>query len=175
MWYGVLKPSSAEWAARRGMNVVCGAGPAEEARTAIDAYRGAYTGNREPLAGLLRQIVIAPDQQAARRRAAPAFSVFRQNFSSLWDHFNDPLAKQLLPEDMDAIIEHGEAIVGSPKQVLDKLGEELELTGANYLVCRFAFGDLSFEHICESLNLFCEEVKPGLEQFGNIAPAAATS
>lgn len=175
MWYGVLKPSSAEWAAGRGMNVVCGAGPMEEARTAIEAYRGAYAGESESLAGLLRQIVIAPDQKTARRRAAPAFSVFRENFTFLWDHFNDPLAKQLLPDDMDAVIEHGEAIVGTPSQVLDKLAEELEFTGANYLVCRFAFGNLSIEHILESLSLFCEEVKPGLEQLGSIAPAAANS
>tara|TARA_R110002049_G_scaffold155062_1_gene319887 strand:+ start:8952 stop:9983 length:1032 start_codon:yes stop_codon:yes gene_type:complete len=175
MWYGVLKPSSAAWAAERGMNVVCGAGPAEEARAAIDAYQGAYTGRGEPMAGLLRQIVIAPDQETARRRAAPAFSVFRENFTFLWDHFNDPLAKQLLPEDMDSIIQHGEAIVGSPSQVLEKLGEELEFTGANYLVCRFAFGNLSIEHILESLSLFCEEVKPDLEKLASVTPAVANS
>lgn len=172
MWYGVLKPSSAQWAARRGMNVVCGAGPVADAKAAIEAYRNAYSGKGEPLAGLLRQIVIAPDQKTARHRAAPAFDVFRKNFISLWDHFNDPLAQQLLPDDMDAIIQHGEAIVGTPAQVLDRLGEELEFTGANYLVCRFAFGSLSIEHIGESLSLFCDEIKPALESLGAATPAA---
>lgn len=162
LWYGVLKPSSAEWAGQQGMNVVCGAGPVEEVRETITAYRGAYRGSNGGTAGLLRQIVIAESEKEARRRARPAFDVFRDNFTYLWNHFSDPLASQLLPEEMDHIIAHGEAIVGSPEQVLERLAAEMDASGANYLVCRFAFGNLAPEHVEESLELFCERIMPAL-------------
>lgn len=166
LWYGVLKPSSAEWAGQKGMHVVCGAGPVAEVRETIAAYRAAYRGREGGTAGLLRQLVIANTEVEARRRAEPAFAAFRRNFTHLWNHYKDPLASQLLPEDMDQIIAHGEAIVGTPEQVGERLAHELDASGANYLVCRFAFGNLAPEHVEESLSLFCERVKPALAPIG---------
>ncbi len=163
LWYGVLKPSSAEWAGQRGMHVVCGAGPVEEVRDTVAAYWSAYRGNAPGTAGLLRQLVIADTDAEARRRAVPAFRAFRDSFTYLWNHFGDPMADQLLPDDMDQVIAHGEAIVGTPSQVSDRLARELEISGANYLVCRFAFGSLAPDEVNESLDLFCEHVMPALE------------
>ena len=37
-------------------------------------------------------------------------------------------------------------------------------SGANYLVCRFAFGDLSLSESTRSLELFQRHVMPGLRE-----------
>jgi hypothetical protein len=44
--------------------------------------------------------------------------------------------------------------------VAEKLAREVEISGANYVLTRFAFGDLSYEESLTSLNLFIEEVMP---------------
>ena len=36
------------------------------------------------------------------------------------------------------------------------------IAGINYCLCRLAFGDLSFEELKRSLELFAKEVMPGL-------------
>ena len=55
-------------------------------------------------------------------------------------------------------------IAGSPRTVLEKLQEMLRLTGANYLLCVFSFGDLAPEDALRSLELFSSEVRPGLSR-----------
>jgi alkanesulfonate monooxygenase SsuD/methylene tetrahydromethanopterin reductase-like flavin-dependent oxidoreductase (luciferase family) len=54
-------------------------------------------------------------------------------------------------------------VTGSPRTALDKLRQMLELTGANYLLCVFSFGDLAPEHALRSLELFSREVMPQLK------------
>ena len=53
-------------------------------------------------------------------------------------------------------------IAGSPETALEKLDEMLRLTGANYLLCIFSFGDIAPDHAIRSLELFAEEVMPRL-------------
>lgn len=163
MWYGVLHPASAGWAARHGMNIVCGAGPVEEIKAVVKAHGEAWQGDEEPLVGMLRQLVIASDEDEARRVAMPAFGAFRRSFTYLWDYRGDPAAGHLLPENMDDLIHRGEAIVGTPERVAERLSSELQECGANYLVCRFAFGDLAQQDIVRSVMLFRDVVMPALE------------
>ena len=175
LWYGVLKPETAEWSARQGMNIVCGHGPTAEIRTATDRYRATWRdsapiGAAEPLLGMTRQLVIAPTDAAALSIAKRAFSVFRRSFSYLWHLNGDPLADHLLPDDFEAVQQHGEALCGSPETVARELELQLQESGANYLVCRFAFGDLTSEEMMQSVNLFASEVMPALTAVP--APAA---
>ena len=53
-------------------------------------------------------------------------------------------------------------IAGSPLTALEKLDEMVRLTGANYLLCIFSFGDIAPDHAIRSLELFAEEVMPRL-------------
>jgi alkanesulfonate monooxygenase SsuD/methylene tetrahydromethanopterin reductase-like flavin-dependent oxidoreductase (luciferase family) len=165
LWYGVIRPDTAEWAAKQGMNIVCGSGPVEEIKAAIERYQATarrQEGQREPLLGMMRQIVVAPGEDEARAIARRAFKVFRHSFAWLWERNNDPLASQLLPEEFDLVEQHGEAMAGSPENIAERLAEELTASGANYLVCRFAFGDLSLGEMQQSVTLFAEEVMPKL-------------
>lgn len=178
LWYGVLKPETAEWTARQGMHIVCGNGPAAEVRACIDQYRSTWRDvaapdAEMPLMGLTRQLVIAPSDAAALHVAKRAFAEFRSNFVWLWERNNDPLASYLLPEDFEAVQQHGEALAGSPDTVARVLREQLEESGANYLVCRFAFGDLTEAEMLQSVDLFVSRVMPALSGMGAQARSAA--
>jgi alkanesulfonate monooxygenase SsuD/methylene tetrahydromethanopterin reductase-like flavin-dependent oxidoreductase (luciferase family) len=178
LWYGVLKPETAEWSALQGMNIVCGHGPVQEIRAATDRYRATVAaagvkGAGDPLLGMTRQLVVAPTDAGALAIAKRAFSVFRKSFCYLWHLNDDPLADHLLPEDFEAVQQHGEALCGSPQTVARELERQLRDSGANYLVCRFAFGDLSEQEMLQSVNLFATEVMPGLMHLGDPVQTAA--
>lgn len=51
-------------------------------------------------------------------------------------------------------------ITGTPDEVTEKLAREIEISGANYVLTRFAFGDLTYAESLASLNLFVEQVMP---------------
>jgi alkanesulfonate monooxygenase SsuD/methylene tetrahydromethanopterin reductase-like flavin-dependent oxidoreductase (luciferase family) len=54
-------------------------------------------------------------------------------------------------------------VTGTPRTALDKIGEILQKTGANYLLGIFSFGDLAPQHAMRSLELFRSEVMPKLK------------
>jgi alkanesulfonate monooxygenase SsuD/methylene tetrahydromethanopterin reductase-like flavin-dependent oxidoreductase (luciferase family) len=167
LWYGAIKPDTAEYAARSGMNIVCGNGPAAEIRAVTDRYREVWRelespALRAPKLGMTRQLVIAPTDAEAGAIARRAFRTYRSSFVSLWERRKDPLAAVLMPDDYAAVEQHGEALAGSPATVRRVLTEQLDTAGVNYLVCRFAFGDLSTEESLRSLQLFVAEVMPAL-------------
>ena len=53
---------------------------------------------------------------------------------------------------------------GRRERALELLRAQLSESGANYLVCRFAFGDLSLSESTRSLELFQRHVMPGLRE-----------
>ena len=62
------------------------------------------------------------------------------------------------------LIRQGQAIAGSPETVRAFLAEQIEQTGANYIVGQFCFGDLSFEEMLHSVELFAGKVMPALRE-----------
>ena len=44
--------------------------------------------------------------------------------------------------------------------VASEIERQIDVAGLNYFVCRFAYGDLSFEEASESFDLFANEVMP---------------
>jgi hypothetical protein len=48
---------------------------------------------------------------------------------------------------------------------------QLALTRSNYLVCRFAFGDLTLQESMRSLDLFTRHVAPALREARHTAAA----
>jgi alkanesulfonate monooxygenase SsuD/methylene tetrahydromethanopterin reductase-like flavin-dependent oxidoreductase (luciferase family) len=51
-------------------------------------------------------------------------------------------------------------IVGTPDQVCDGLKREIDIAGVNYVLTRFAFGDLTHDESVHSLALFTAKVMP---------------
>jgi alkanesulfonate monooxygenase SsuD/methylene tetrahydromethanopterin reductase-like flavin-dependent oxidoreductase (luciferase family) len=66
------------------------------------------------------------------------------------------------PETAERSIELGMSFVGSPSTVRTKLSAAVKEAGVNYLMLRFAFGDMAPQEALHSLELFATEVRPSL-------------
>jgi alkanesulfonate monooxygenase SsuD/methylene tetrahydromethanopterin reductase-like flavin-dependent oxidoreductase (luciferase family) len=51
-------------------------------------------------------------------------------------------------------------IVGTPDEVCEGLKREIAIAGVNYVLTRFAFGDLTHEESVHSLSMFTAKVMP---------------
>jgi alkanesulfonate monooxygenase SsuD/methylene tetrahydromethanopterin reductase-like flavin-dependent oxidoreductase (luciferase family) len=164
IWYGVSNADGGARAARKGYNVVCNL-PAAGARAVTDAYRAAWTESGGdaplPLMGVGRFVVIANSDAEARAVAGRAFPKWYASFWKLWDERGQrpPVP---LPDSFEGVEQAGIGVAGSPDTVREALAAQLAQSGANYLLCRFAFGDLSFEESARSVRLFAGQVAPGL-------------
>jgi len=57
-------------------------------------------------------------------------------------------------------VDAGVVIVGTPEQVIEGLKREIAISGVNYVLTRFAYGDLSHDESVHSLSLFTSKVMP---------------
>ncbi|MGZ0189283.1 MAG: LLM class flavin-dependent oxidoreductase [Alphaproteobacteria bacterium] len=156
LWYGVGRPDHGLWTAARGMNIVANA-EAETNRVIFDAYKDAG-GPETAKLGFSRHIVVAKDAAEAERLMAPAFAYWRTSLAKLWrDNGADPIR---FPKDFEEAKARGLAIAGTPAMVRDELARQVDASGANYVLCRFAFGNLSDDAARQSLDLFVDQVAP---------------
>jgi alkanesulfonate monooxygenase SsuD/methylene tetrahydromethanopterin reductase-like flavin-dependent oxidoreductase (luciferase family) len=160
LWYGANNAASAERAAKRGMNVVANA-PAEVVRGLGEKFWSTAI-QANPKLGINRHIVIAEDSAEALAIARRAYRRWYASFMKLWWAHDTPPVGVSYPPEIDAFIEIGLAAVGTPAAVRAVLAAQLAESGANYLGCRFAFGDLTFAESMRSLELFTREVMPHL-------------
>ena len=164
IWYGIPRPDSAGRAARNRYNIVCNL-PAAGARAVTDAYRQGWAESGGagplPLMGVGRFVVVADTDAEAKAAARRAFPRWYASFWKLWDERGDrpPVP---MPDSFDGVEAAGIGVAGSPATVLAALRPQLVESGANYLLCRLAFGDLAFEESARSARLFAREVAPAL-------------
>ena len=166
LWYGVVSPDSAERAARAGMNFISNSTVAA-VRAKVARYRAAYKptpGAEPPMFGMNRYMVLADTDAEALDIARRAYRLWHQSFHMLWRKHNQMPTNVVYPPEIDAQIADGRAVVGTPGKVRDILKAQLAESGANYMVCRFAFGDLSLAESLRSLDLFSREVMPALRE-----------
>src|SRR5690606_31337137 len=144
--YGANNPQSAERCGLRGMHTVANA-PASVVRGMGEAFWPAAVkaGMRAPKLGMNRHIVIAETREEALAVARRGYRVWFASFMKLWREHKMPPVGVNYPEEIDGFIDNGLAAVGTPAEVRAILEEQLAESGANYLGCRFAFGDLSLE------------------------------
>lgn len=164
MWFPCSTPDSAAYAGREGMNT-CFLAPAARARPMVERYKQGWAERSEagrpmPKVAITRHIYVADTDAQARERGIAAHRLWYERFGYLWAKF-DPR----MPADYDTErhLATGTLIFGSPQTVAARVAEELEQTGANCFVTRFAYGDLAGEESERSLRLFVDEVMP---QFG---------
>lgn len=156
LWYGVGRPGHGAWTAAQGMNIVANA-EAEAIRHIFDNYRAAG-GPADAKLGFARHLVVAEDGADAERLMAPAFARWRANLAKLWrDNGADPIR---FPQDYEAARARGLAFAGTPEAVAEEFARQVEASGANYMLCRFAFGDLAPAASRRSLDLFVDRVAP---------------
>jgi alkanesulfonate monooxygenase SsuD/methylene tetrahydromethanopterin reductase-like flavin-dependent oxidoreductase (luciferase family) len=79
----------------------------------------------------------------------------------LWLQHGSAPQLAMFPTNLAQAQQAGVALVGSPATVREMLAEQVERSGANYMLCRFAFGTVTLAEATQSVELFHREVMPG--------------
>lgn len=160
LWYGLTSPDGAVWPAKNRVNVVVN-GPAARARPLVERYRAEYRAafgdaGRLPWMALSRHVYVAASEAAAQETGRRAYERWYRSNAELWRAFGaEPL---YFPRSYDEAVALGALVVGTPAQVRARLEQDVATVGANYLMVRMAFGDLSLEQVLASVELFAAEV-----------------
>jgi alkanesulfonate monooxygenase SsuD/methylene tetrahydromethanopterin reductase-like flavin-dependent oxidoreductase (luciferase family) len=171
LWYGVVNADSAERAAKAGMNFISNS-TASIVKAKVARYTAAHqdTGGEPPKFGMNRYMVLAETEEKALEVARRAYRRWWKSFMHLWHKHNTAPGNVNYPPEIDGQIADGRAIATTPAKALELLRGQLAESGANYMVCRFAFGDLSLSESMRSLELFQRHIMPGLRE--SVAVAA---
>ena len=97
---------------------------------------------------------------------APRAPALVSQLYPLWNkHGTKPISAVFL-DNFDDSQQAGYGIAGAPGTVRDWLKAQIAEAGVNYLVCRFAFGDMTPAESHASLELFARNVMPELSAVG---------
>jgi alkanesulfonate monooxygenase SsuD/methylene tetrahydromethanopterin reductase-like flavin-dependent oxidoreductase (luciferase family) len=156
LWYGIARPTTADWAAERGINGACN-GPAGVVRRITDQYRAAWQRlGRDPqdlpLLGMSRHIVVADSDTEVYEEVRAAYEQWFANLNLLWSQRGVRIPLNF-PCEFDDAVNAGFCVVGSPSTVRDRLLPQVEEAGINYLLGRLAFGNLALERSLRSVEL----------------------
>jgi alkanesulfonate monooxygenase SsuD/methylene tetrahydromethanopterin reductase-like flavin-dependent oxidoreductase (luciferase family) len=165
LWYGIGRPESVPWAVQNAAHIILRR-PIPAVRDVVNSYKAEWArlGRAAadlPLMGVNRHIIVAETDAAARDIARRGYPAWRHHMGLLWHKYNVPFPLEAsLPPDFDTVLEHGDAVAGSPDTVRDFVKHEVAETGVNYYVCDFAFGTVSHADALRSAELFAQEVMP---------------
>jgi alkanesulfonate monooxygenase SsuD/methylene tetrahydromethanopterin reductase-like flavin-dependent oxidoreductase (luciferase family) len=165
LWYATNSAESAARAARQNTNIVTLI-DAVEAGKVIRSYKESWnaahgaSGKKMPRAGITRFIYVGDSDGHARERGEFGSRKFYESLVYLWRKFN------VTAMSLEEVIRSAAAtlITGTPATVRAKIEKELEESGANYYVPRFAYGNLTHEESVRSLELFTSEVMPHFQK-----------
>ena len=163
LWYGVGDPNGVTWCVANRCNIV-GNAPLDRIKIITDRYRSewaaaGHSAETLPLMGTTRHMVIAPTEKEAQDLARKAYTRWYTSFMYLWDkHGTKPGAH--FPSTWDELAGAGRAMAGTPESVREQLLQQIEVSGINFVLTRFAFGDLPLVHSKRSVALFASDVMP---------------
>ncbi|HZT52192.1 MAG TPA: hypothetical protein VFA22_09675, partial [Stellaceae bacterium] len=115
-----------------------------------------------PKIGLGRFIVVAESDDAALALARRAYPRWHDSFTFLFRRYGR-IPSHARPPDWDTLQRIGQGVAGAPDTVIAFLRDQHRVTGANYCVGQFAFGDLTLAETMASLALFTRRVMPVLK------------
>lgn len=161
LWYATNSPESAARAARQETSIVTLL-PTNEARQVVDGYKESWhstpgsSGRKMPKVGITRHLYVGESDEQAEERGLFGLRGFYEKLVYLWKKYN--LSN---PSLLEATHRSAETLLaGTPSTVREKIEREIEESGANYFVARFAYGDLTHQESVRSLELFADEVMP---------------
>jgi alkanesulfonate monooxygenase SsuD/methylene tetrahydromethanopterin reductase-like flavin-dependent oxidoreductase (luciferase family) len=165
MWYATNSPESAKRVGQHNINLASLLA-APEARAVIDAFKDSWNqahggkGAKMPKAGIARNIYVAENDREAEERGRFGSQGFYESLVYLWRKYNVSHAS------LEEVIRAGDStlITGTPRTVRARIEQELEQSGANYVIVRFAYGNLRHEESMRSLELFANEVLPHFQK-----------
>jgi alkanesulfonate monooxygenase SsuD/methylene tetrahydromethanopterin reductase-like flavin-dependent oxidoreductase (luciferase family) len=174
LWYGVRSPETTMWTAANDANIVT-LQPAREARDITDRYRAEWRklgkpASKLPLLGVSRHVVLAQNDNEAKRAAQRAYRPWRKHLELLWKQYGVPFRLTMFPLEFDELQNCGGAFAGTPEGARAYIEKQTETSGANYFVCDISFGDLTPAEAMRTVELLAREVVPA---FPDRAGAAA--
>jgi alkanesulfonate monooxygenase SsuD/methylene tetrahydromethanopterin reductase-like flavin-dependent oxidoreductase (luciferase family) len=177
LWYGIGNPDSVPWCVANRVNVVAN-GPNKLILDITARYRAAWAeANLDaaelPRMGVTRHMVVAETDEEAYGLARQAYLRWQSSYFHLFKKHNARPRFNIFSENFDEVVANGLVIAGSASTVRDAVLQLQEQAGINYLLCRFAFGNLQYEDSLRSAELFAEEVMPAFA--GRAAPAQASA
>lgn len=162
LWYGVGSPDSADEVSAKGFNAITLAKPVLAAEIARRFYEGVRRANlSERRMGICRFVVVGETDQQAKALANRAYPIWHESFFELFRRFNQK-PQQTWSGDFNVMEADGLAVAGSPSTVTRALGDQLQKTGANYLVSQLVFGDMTPDESARSIELYASNVMPKL-------------
>jgi len=170
LWYGLGRAEAIPWAAEKKVNIV-GNLPGAGMRALTDRYRAEWDalGNDPadlPLMGVGRHVVVAQTDREALEVARRGYDKWRASFLKLWiAHDMMPVAHAVFPEHFEDAEAQGRAVAGTPDKVRAFLQRTIDEAGLNYLLCRFAFGDITGDEALNSIDLFTRQVMPDIAAY----------
>ena len=167
LWYGLARPDGLPWVVANKVNIVCN-GPTPLVRQITDRYRqdwaaGGHRADELPLMGMTRTVIIADSENKALEIGRRAHKSWFRSFILLWDKHGTRPINAFYPDNFDEAQQRGFAVAGTADNVREKLVTDAKQAGVNYLVTRFAYGDMSLAESQRSLELFAREVRPALD------------
>lgn len=168
LWVGAHHPESLNSAAEHGCNVVVG-GPNAHVRKAVDYYPEAWekykdsevrqnSPVKDPFIGGWRLIYLAETEEEAHRVGKPAFELHMDHLASLWKAWGG--APGVYVESYEKALASGTYVVGTPDQMRERLGGDIDAMAVNYMLFSMCWGSMSHEESMRSLALFRDEVMP---------------
>jgi alkanesulfonate monooxygenase SsuD/methylene tetrahydromethanopterin reductase-like flavin-dependent oxidoreductase (luciferase family) len=178
LWFPSSNRDSIQFTARHGYHTAC-LSTLADCRPRFDEYREIWERHRNdpgrhnahvafPFLARTQHIVIAETDAEAERIGLQAFETWKGRMRHLTRKFGRPDSH---PIDPYAENSFQRLITGTPRTVLEQVQEVVRVTGMNYLLCIFSFGDIAPERAVGSLELFAAEVMPKLSP-GGARPAA---
>jgi len=169
LWFPSSNKDSVEFTARHGYHTAF-LGPLRQCKPHFDLYRRIWAEHRadpgrhngqvaEPFLAKTQHLVIAENDAEAEEIGLRAYDKWASHIHHLTRKLGRPDVHKNDPYSEDSA---HRLITGSPRVVVDKLQEMLDVTSANYLLCVFSFGDIAPDHAMRSLALFAREVRPSL-------------
>ena len=165
LWYATNTPQSAGRVGRENMNLACLVA-SKDARVTIDAFRDCWTaanggkGIQMPKAAVARNLYVGESDAMARERGSFGNKGFYESLVYLWRKYHATHSS------LDDVLRASESTLytGTPATVRARIEEDLEVSGADYFMARFAYGDLTHEESMRSLELFINEVMPHFQK-----------
>jgi alkanesulfonate monooxygenase SsuD/methylene tetrahydromethanopterin reductase-like flavin-dependent oxidoreductase (luciferase family) len=171
LWYATSNLDSVAWAAAKNFNLV-GLGPADVYRTFVERYRSVWPEHRHdagrlnphvasPRIAINRQVIVADTDEEAERIARAVHPRWAASFVKLWIEHGDTAYHHRV--NLDAAFRAETILCGSPDRVRTQVERLVDATGVDYVICCFAWGDLTLAQSLRSLRLFTDEVMPAFK------------
>lgn len=169
LWFPSSNRDSIDFTARHGYHTAF-LGRLADCKPLFDRYRELWEKHRNdpgrhnahvaaPFLAKTQHLVIAERADEAKRLGEAAHRAWNAHIHHLTNKLGRPPVHNTEAYSPDSA---HPLMTGTPAQVSEKLAEMVQVTGINFLLCVFSFGDLAPQHAMRSLELFASEVRPAL-------------